>query len=75
MSRQLISDFAERVMTLLNGDQRKWEYRDIMEATGLDERELAAAIGWLVHQDRVQLELDKEGDKAYLYLMANVYIG
>lgn len=48
------------------------------KATGFDDMELASAIGWLAREDKIQFELDKhntKADKAYIYLMLNVYIG
>ena len=48
----------------------------VTKATGLDERQLAGAIGWLAREDKIQFELEhhnSKDEKAYLYLMLNVY--
>lgn len=47
MNTQSISDCAKAVWRLLHGDNRKWEYQELKEATGLRDRDLNAAIGWL----------------------------
>ncbi len=75
MDKYLIGELAGRVWSLLNEDNRKWEFAEIQKALKMDDKELAAAIGWLAREDKVQFELDKKRGKAYLYLMPNVYIG
>ncbi len=63
---------------LLNSDHlRKWEFSEIKKITGMDDAELGSAIGWLAREDKVQFELEhhnSKDEKAYLYLMLNVYI-
>ena len=46
------------------------------KGTGLDDMELASAIGWLAREDKIQFELqypNGKEKKAYVYLMLNVY--
>ena len=50
-------------------DQRRWEYSEIKDILGLNDAELGSAIGWLAREDKIQFE----DEKAYLYLMLNVY--
>jgi len=75
MDKHIIGENAGIVWRLLNNENRKWEFKEIKEATKLDELELASAIGWLAREDKIQFELNKEREKAYIYLMCNVYIG
>lgn len=79
MDKHVIGENAGILWRLLNQDnQRKWELQEVKKATGFDDMELASAIGWLAREDKIQLELDKhntKADKAYIYLMLNVYIG
>lgn len=75
MDKHIIGENAGIVWRLLNNENRKWEFKEIKEATKLDELELASAIGWLAREDKIQFELNKKGEKAYIYLMCNVYIG
>lgn len=74
MDKHIIGENAGIVWRLLNNENRKWEFKEIKEATKLDELELASAIGWLAREDKIQFELNKEGEKAYIYLMCNVSI-
>lgn len=78
MDKYIIGENAGKVWRLLNsGDQRKWEFSEIKKATGLNDAELGSAIGWLAREDKIQFELehhDSKDEKAYLYLMLNVYI-
>lgn len=47
MDKHIIGENAGIVWRLLNNENRKWEFKEIKEATKLDELELASAIGWL----------------------------
>ncbi len=73
MNVQRIGENAGIVWRLMNGDNRKWEYSEIKEATGLSNRDLNAAIGWLAREGKIQFEEQKAGDCFYLEL--NYYIG
>ena len=79
MDKHVIGENAGILWRLLNQDnQRKWELQEVKKATGFDDMELASAIGWLAREDKIQFELAKhntKADKAYIYLMLNVYIG
>ena len=79
MDKHVIGENAGILWRLLNQDnQRKWELQEVKKATGFDDMELASEIGWLAREDKIKFELDKQNtkaDKAYIYLMLNVYIG
>lgn len=62
MDKHIIGENAGIVWRLLNNENRKWEFKEIKEATKLDELELASAIGWLAREDKIQFELNKEGE-------------
>ena len=55
-------------------NNRRWEYTELKSATGLSDRDLNAAIGWLAREDKIQFETDRKGKKEYLFLELNVYI-
>lgn len=57
MDKHIIGENAGIVWRLLNNENRKWEFKEIKEATKLDELELASAIGWLAREDKIQFEL------------------
>lgn len=75
MDKHIIGENAGRVWRLLSSDdQRRWEYSEIKDILGLNDAELGSAIGWLA--DKIQFELEhhnSKDEKAYLYLMLNVY--
>ena len=50
MNIQSIGESAGIVWRLLHGDNRKWEYQELKKTTGLRDRDLNAAIGWLVKE-------------------------
>ena len=62
------------VVWRLLDNNRRWEYSELKAASGLSDRDLNAAIGWLAREDRIQFEVDKKDDKEYLFLELNVYI-
>ena len=69
MNKQIIGKNAGILWRFLNTDAHK-------KGTGLDDMELASAIGWLAREDKIQFELQHSSGKdkiAYVYLMLNVY--
>ena len=54
---------------------RRWEYNELKEATGLSDRDLNAAIGWLAREDKIQFETGKKDGRDYQYLELNLSIG
>ena len=52
---------------------RHWEYDELKKATGLTDRDLNAAIGWLAREDKIDFDMDEHGDR--IFLTVNVYIG
>lgn len=63
---------AGRVWQLL-GNNEKWSYAALKRISGLKDKELGAALGWLAREDKVQFEQEEE--ELYIYLCVNVYIG
>ena len=59
----------------LQGENRKWEYREIKDATKLRDRELNSAIGWLACEGKIQFESTTVGKEELLYIELNYYIG
>lgn len=72
---QRIGENAGTVWHLLHGENRKWEYSELKKVSGLSDRELNTAIGWLAREGKIYFETNKEADKEYLYLVLNYYIG
>ncbi len=74
MDAQTIGQNAGIIWRLLDHN-RKWEYNELKEATGLSDRDLNAAIGWLAREDKIQFETSQVDGHDYLYLELNLYIG
>ncbi|HIZ91405.1 MULTISPECIES: winged helix-turn-helix domain-containing protein [Bacteroidaceae] len=71
MDKYTIGNNAGIVWKLLNNGKR-WSYEDLKKASGLTDRDLNAAIGWLAREDKVYFETDKNSTE-FLYLSVNVY--
>lgn len=75
MNVQTIEKSAKAIWELLHGKNKKWEYAELKDATGLSDRDLNAGIGWLAKEDKIYFEPTKDAGKEYLYLTLNYYIG
>ena len=60
------------VWRLMNNDH-KWSYQELKEKSGLSDRELNAAIGWLAREDKIQIEEDVNTHKEVFFLFFNIY--
>lgn len=75
MNVQTIEESAGLIKNLLQGENRKWEYQEIKDATKLRDRELNSAIGWLACEGKIQFESTTVGKEELLYIELNYYIG
>ena len=71
MDKGTIGNNAGIVWELLN-DGKRWKYEDLKTASGLSDRDLNAAIGWLAREDKIYFETDVNNTE-YLYLSLNDY--
>lgn len=72
MDKNEIGLNAGKVWQLLS-DNEKWSYGALKRKSGLKDKELGAAIGWLAREGKIEF-YDCEED-LYVYLCVNVYIG
>lgn len=72
MNKNQIGTNAGIVWNILK-DNAHWKYEDLKAATGLSDRELNAAIGWLAREDKIDFDMDQNHDRLFLHI--NVYIG
>lgn len=72
MDKNLIGENAGKIWRLLNNNCR-WTYEELKEKSGLSDRDLNAAIGWLAREGKIDFEMDNSKDT--LFLCVNVYIG
>ena len=72
MNKNQIGTNAGIVWKLLS-DNAHWEYDKLKHASGLSDRDLNAAIGWLAREDKIDFDIDEQHDRLFLHV--NVYIG
>ena len=75
MDVQSIGKNAGVLWQVLNGEHRKWSYSEIKETSGLSDRELNAAIGWLAREGKLNIEETQVGKRNILYVELNLFIG
>ena len=71
MNKKLIGTNAGIVWNLLNNSQ-KWSVAQLKEASGLSEREIYAAIGWLARENKIEIDKSEEDQEVY-YLLIEYY--
>lgn len=72
MDKHVIGENAGIVWRLLNNGER-WEYEQLKNTSGLSDRDLNLAIGWLARENKIFFERSKEQDKEYMYLSIDLY--
>lgn len=75
MDVQSIGKNAGVLWQLLNCEHRKWSYSEIKKTSGLSDRELNAAIGWLAREGKLNIEETQVGKRNILYVELNFFIG
>ncbi|HBG56448.1 winged helix-turn-helix domain-containing protein [Proteiniphilum sp. UBA1028] len=71
MYKKLIGTNAGIIWNLLNNNQ-KWNIIQLKEASGLSEKEIYTAIGWLARENKVEIEKSPGGIEDY-YLVIGYY--
>ena len=74
MDKYTVGTNAGIVWRLLD-DNRRMEYREVKKCTGMSDRDLNAAIGWLFCENKIQVDTHVEEGEEHLYLELNLYIG
>ena len=67
-----IIEAIKQVWQLLSNNE-KWSYGLLKRKSGLKDKELGAALGWLSRENKI--EFDQCDEELYVYLCVNVYIG
>ena len=73
MNKHQIGLNAGVVWRLLN-DNKRWSYCELKKASGLADRDLNAAIGWLAREDKIDIDCDRP-EKDCFFLSVNIFIG
>ena len=64
MNKSIIGENAGILWRFLSTDAHKrWELTEVKKGTGMDDMELASAIGWLAREDKIQFELSTQMGK------------
>ncbi len=71
MNKKLIGTNAGIIWNLLNNNQ-KWNITNLREASGLTEKEIYTAIGWLARENKIEIGKTHKGDEEY-YLVIEYY--
>ena len=71
MNKSDIGLNAGKIWRLLS-NYAKWDYGTLKRKSGLKDKELGAALGWLACEDKIVLH--QEDGELYIFLGVNVYI-
>lgn len=72
MNKTQIGENAGIVWNILK-DNRHWEYDNLKKNSGLSDRDLNAALGWLAREDKIDFDMNEGSDR--VFLIVNVFIG
>ncbi len=72
MNKYSIGTNAGIVWRLMNND-RRWSYQELKQESGLSDRELNAAIGWLAREDKIQIEEDATHQETFFQFFNAYY--
>ena len=73
MNKHQIGLNAGVIWRLLNNN-KQWNYCDLKSASGLSDKDLFAAIGWLAREDKIDFG-DEQKKEDCFFLNINVFIG
>ncbi|MGM9701402.1 MAG: winged helix-turn-helix domain-containing protein [Prevotella sp.] len=72
MDNKTIQTAASTLWRLMSSN-RKWSYQELKHESGLSDRMLNAAIGWLAHDGNIQIEEEMGTHKETYYQFFNTY--
>ena len=75
MNVQSIGENAGIIWRRLQSESRKWDYQEIKKETGLSDRDINTAIGWLAREGKLTIDETKVGRRNVIYIELNYYIG
>lgn len=71
MNKDSIGTNAGIIWNLLNNNE-KWSIAELKDKSGLSDREVYAAIGWLARENKIEIDEKEENNDLY-YLMIEYY--
>ena len=75
MNVQSIGENAGIIWRLLQSESRKWDYQENKKETGLSDRDINTASGWLAREGKLTIDETKVGRRNVIYIELNYYIG
>ena len=72
MNKHQIGLNAGLIWHLLNNN-KQWNYCDLKKASGLSDKDLNAAIGWLARENKIEIEVEDERHTFIFYLNMGCY--
>lgn len=74
MDKSIICRNAGIIWELVSSREKDyWSYEELKAATGLRDRELNAAIGWLIRENDIDMDNDVPMGKERFYVSMNYY--
>lgn len=71
MDKNSIGVNAGIIWQLMYSENRSWSMEELKIRTRLSDKELAASIGWLARENKIEFETNTQEEK--LYLTTNFY--
>lgn len=71
MNKKMIGANAGIIWNLLN-DYQRWDIPQLCEASGLSEKEVYTAIGWLARENKIEIEQSTDSSEQF-YLVMEYY--
>lgn len=71
MNKKSIGTNAGIIWNLLNNNQR-WSIKQLRDVSGLSEKEVYMAIGWLARENKIEMDFSADGRETY-YLLIEYY--
>lgn len=72
MNKYQIGTNAGIVWRILS-DNAHWDYEKLKEVSGLSDRDLNAAIGWLAREDKIDFDIDEQHDRLF-YMSTSISV-
>lgn len=66
MNKYSIGTNAGVIWKLMNSENRSWTYEELKHKTHLSDKELAASIGWLARENKIEFETHSQEEKLFL---------
>ncbi len=71
MNKKTIGTNAGIIWNLLNNNER-WDICQLTEKSGLTEKEVYTAVGWLARENKIEIEKRPDNKECY-YLIVEYY--